>query len=398
MIYADAAATTPVHREVLAAMWPYLTAEFGNPSSAHELGERAADALAAAREQVAAAFGARPGEVVFTSSGTEANTLGIVGLALGAVTSHRRGRHIITSATEHPSVFAATDHLQRWHGFEVTVLDVTPDGQVTVAALSAALRADTALVSIHYANNEIGAMQDVERLSSLAREEGALFHTDAVQGACGIPISLTKLGVDALSISGHKIGAPKGIGALVMKATAPFEPPLAGGSQERGRRPGTQNVAGAVGLGVAAAKLAARRNDPNTGVAALTACRDALISGVLSQVPGAILTGPDPRHALLERHPGHASFCFPGANGEAVLRELERLGVIASAGSACAAGREDPSPVLLALGLSPEVAQTSMRLTFDAPLDVGVVIAAVARAVAAVRRLAESPAGEGFLA
>lgn len=400
MIYADAAATTPVRREVLEAMWPYLTSEFGNPSSTHELGHRAAAGLASARAEVARAFGARPGEVIFTSGGTESANLAVKGLALGTP----RGRHVITSAIEHEAVLESVRYLERLHGFEVTVLDVGADGVVSPSAVREALRPGTTLVTIHHANNEIGVVQDVAALAAAAHEAGALFHTDAVQSAGWLDVSLTGLGVDALSISGHKLGTPKGIGALVVRAGLPLEPVIHGGGQERGRRSGTENVAFAVGLGVAARGLADRR----AGAAELAATRDALISGVLERVPGALLTGPDPRASAVSadddaapasqaaappsaasavRHPGHASFCFPGTSGEAVLLELERAGIVTSSGSACAAGRDEPSHVLLALGLSPQVAQTSVRFTLEAPLEAAPLVDAVVAATTAVGRL-----------
>lgn len=385
MIYADAAATTPVRRDVLEAMWPYLTQEFGNPSSTHELGHRAASALSTARAQVASAFGARPGEVVFTSGGTESDNLAVKGLALASP----RGRHLVTTAIEHEAVLESVAYLERVHGFEVTFADVDPAGAVTPEALRAALRPDTTLVSVHHANNEIGTVQDVAALAAVAHEVGALFHTDAVQSAGWLDVSLPGLGVDALSISGHKLGTPKGIGALVVRAGLPLEPLIHGGGQERGRRSGTENVAFAVGLGVAAASLAERRQ----AAAELAGSRDALITGVLDAVPGALLTGPDPRaeapssDAPITRHPGHASFCFPGTSGEAVLLELERQGIVTSSGSACAAGRDEPSHVLLALGLSPEVAQTSVRFTLESPFDPAPLVAAVVEATRTVSRL-----------
>ncbi|GAB2450476.1 cysteine desulfurase family protein [Xylanimonas ulmi] len=399
MLYADASATTPVRREVLEAMWPYLTGEFGNPSSTHDLGHRAASALASARADVAAAFGARPGEVVFTSGGTEADNLAVKGLALATP----RGRHVVTSAIEHEAVGQSVDALARLHGFTVTVLTPQPDGVVTPEALRAALRPDTTLVTIHHANNEVGTVQDVAALAAVAHEAGAPFHTDAVQSAGWLDVSLAGLGVDALSVSGHKIGAPKGVGALLVRAGLPLEPVLHGGGQERGRRSGTENVAFAVGLAAAARALPALR----ARAGEVAASRDALIDGVLARVPGALLTGPDPRPTApaapgtakaaapgtaqepgtARRLPGHASFCFPGTSGEAVLLELERAGVTTSSGSACAAGRDEPSHVLLALGLAPEVAQTSVRLTVDAPFDADAVVAAVVAATTAVGRL-----------
>lgn len=383
MLYADAAATTPVRREVLEAMWPYLTGEFGNPSSTHELGHRAASALAAARAEVAAAFGARPGEVTFTSGGTEADNLAVKGLALAATDPARgaraRGRHIVTTAIEHEAVLESVEYLRRRHGFGVTLVDLAPDGTVTPDALRAALRPETALVTIHHANNEIGTVQDVAALAAVAHEAGALFHTDAVQAAGWLDVSLGRAGADAVSVSGHKLGAPKGVGALLVRAGIPVEPLIHGGGQERGRRSGTENVAFAVGLAAAVRGLPALRARADE----VAASRDALVGGVLSRIPTAILTGADPAHRL----PGHASFCFPGTSGEAVLLELERSGVITSSGSACAAGRDEPSHVLLALGIPPEIAQTSVRFTTETPFDAAALVEAVVAATATVGSL-----------
>ncbi|WP_425955203.1 cysteine desulfurase family protein [Xylanimonas sp. McL0601] len=375
MLYADAAATTPVRREVLEAMWPYLTGEFGNPSSTHELGHRASTALADARAAVAAAFGARPGEVVFTAGGTEADNLAIKGLAL----ARPRGRHVVTTAIEHEAVLESVAYLERFHGFEVTVLAPSPDGVVAPDALRSALRPDTTLVTIHHANNEIGTVQDVAALADVAHEVGALFHTDAVQAAGWLDVSLRGLGVDAISVSGHKLGAPKGVGALLLRAGLPLEPLIHGGGQERGRRSGTENVAFAVGLAAAVRTLPGLRARADD----VAASRDALIDGVLARVPAAILTGAAPARRL----PGHASFCFSGTSGEAVLLELERSGVLTSSGSACAAGRDEPSHVLLALGLSPEVAQTSVRFTLEAPFEAAPLVEAVVAATTTVGRL-----------
>jgi cysteine desulfurase len=378
VLYADAAATTPVRREVLEAMWPYLTGEFGNPSSTHELGHRASAALADARAEVAAAFGARPGEVVFTSGGTEADNLAVKGLAL----ARPRGRHVVTSAIEHEAVLESVASLERLHGFEVTMQSPSPDGTVSPDALRAALRPDTTLVSIHHANNEVGTVQDVAALAEVAHAAGALFHTDAVQAAGWLDVSLHGLGVDAVSVSGHKLGAPKGVGALLVRAGLPLEPVLHGGGQERGRRSGTENVAFAVGLGVAARGVPALR----ARAVDVAASRDALVDGVLARVPAAVLTGAAP--ASGRRLPGHASFCFAGTSGEAVLLELERSGVLTSSGSACAAGRDAPSHVLLALGLAPEVAQASVRFTVEAPFDAAPVVEAVVAATTTLARLA----------
>lgn len=350
MIYLDAAATTPVRREVLEAMWPYLTGDFGNPSSHHEVGESAARGLEAARASLATAFGCRASEVIFTSGGTEANNLAIKGIALAST----RGKHIVTTAIEHPAVLEAVDYLVRLHGFEATILEVDASGRVAPDAVAAALRDDTALVSIMLANNEIGTVQPIAEIAEHTRARGIPFQTDAVQAAGWLHLSVDALGVDAISISGHKLGAPKGVGALVVRSRVPLEPLIHGGGQERGRRSGTENVAGAVALATALELASA----PAPGVSVL---RDAFIDRVLREVPDAVLTGS--RDARL---PGHASFCFAGTSGEAVLLGLEARGLVCSSGSACAAGSDDPSPVLLAIGIRPEVAQTAVRFTFGA--------------------------------
>ncbi|MDO7882168.1 cysteine desulfurase family protein [Antiquaquibacter soli] len=349
MIYLDQAATSATRREVLEAMWPYLTGDFGNPSSHHAVGESAARGLADARSRVAAVLGVRASEVVFTSGGTEADNLAVKGIVLAS----RRGRHIVTSAIEHPAVLESCDYLARHHGADVTVLPVGSDGLVDPDRFAASLRDDTALATIMYANNEVGTVQPVEELARAARERGIPFHTDAVQAAGWLPLALDTLGVDALSISGHKLGAPKGIGALAVRARVPLEAVLHGGGQERERRSGTENVAGAVGLATAL-ELAGAADVPR-----IAALRDDFIAEVLASVPGAMLTG-----SATHRLPGHASFCFPGTSGESVLLGLEARGITCSSGSACAAGSDEPSDVLLALGIPAEVAQTAVRFTF----------------------------------
>ena len=384
MIFLDAAATTPVRREVLEAMWPYLTGEFGNPSSHHSLGEAAAAALAGARAATAKALGCRPGEVVFTSGGTEADNLAVKGIALARRAADPRLDRVAISAVEHPAVEESARYLERVHGFAVDVIPVDRFGQVSEEALAAVLQPGTALVSIMYANNEVGTVQPIARLAALARAHGVPFHTDAVQAAGWLPLDTGALGVDALSISGHKLGAPKGSGALFVRGRVRVEPLVHGGGQERGRRSGTENVAGAVALATA---LALPR-EPAGRVAAL---RDGFIDAVLAGVPGALLTG----HPT-ERLPSVASFCFPGTSGESVLLELERQGIICSSGSACAAGSDAPSPVLLALGIEPEIAQTAVRFSFDSTVTAAQLqeaAAAVRTAVAGVRSLGTPSTG-----
>ncbi len=354
MIYLDAAATTAVRREVLEAMWPHLSGDFGNPSSHHELGEAASIALLDARTTVAALFGARASEVIFTSGGTEADNLAVKGIAL----ANPRGRHIVTSAVEHEAVRESCEYLERFHGFEVSVVGVDEFGLVDPDEVSRVLRPDTTLVSVILANNEVGAVQPIREIAALTHAVGAVMHTDAVQGAGWI--DLRELGADSISISGHKLGAPKGIGALYLRRRIALEPLVHGGGQERGRRSGTENVAGAVGLAAAVRLSEGSRLHASERVSAL---RDEFISEVLDAVPGAKLTGPPVR-----RLASNASFCFPGTSGESILLELGRRGVVCSAGSACAVGSDEPSHVLLAMGIEPEVAKTAVRFSMDASI------------------------------
>ncbi len=352
MIYADHAATTPVRREALEAMWPYLTGQFGNPSSHHTVGEAAAAGLEAARASIAQALGARAGDLVFTGSGTEADNLAVKGIALG----RPRGRHLITSPLEHEAVLASADHLARLHGFEVEFLTPDRDGLVSADELAGLIRPDTTLVSVQYANNEIGTVQPLADLAQVTRAAGVPLHTDAVQAAGWLSLNVAALGVDALSLSGHKLGAPKGIGLLWVRGRFTLEPVLHGGGQERGRRSGTENVPGAVALATALTAAEAEREAVS---ARLTGLRTRFTSAVLDQVPGAQLTGPAER-----RLPASASFVFDGTGGEAVLLELERRGILCSSGSACAAGSDEPSHVLTALGLADDLARTAVRFTF----------------------------------
>ena len=382
MIFLDAAATTPVRREVLEAMWPYLSGDFGNPSSHHSLGDAAARALAEAREATAKALGCRPGEIVFTSGGTEADNLAVKGIALARRAADPRLGRVAISAVEHPAVEESARYLERVHGFAVDVVPVDRYGQVGDEALAAVLRPETALASVMYANNEVGTVQPVARLAALARGLGIPFHSDAVQAAGWLPLDVRELGVDALSISGHKLGAPKGCGALYVRGRTRLEPLIHGGGQERARRSGTENVAGAVGLATALGLAGASGPEASARVAGL---RDDFIAAVLAGVPGAALTGQP-----ADRLPSVASFCFPGTSGESVLLELERQGVICSSGSACAAGSDEPSPVLLAMGIGAEVAQTAVRFSFDSSVtaaELHEAAAAVRTAVGSIRTL-----------
>ncbi|RFA09652.1 cysteine desulfurase [Subtercola boreus] len=379
MIYLDAAATTPVRREVLEAMWPYLTGDFGNPSSTHSLGERAATTLAEARASVARVLGVRSSEIVFTSGGTEADNLAVKGIALGAP----RGRQLVITPIEHEAVLESADYLRRHHGFRVDVLGVDSTGLVDPLEFQALVTTETTLASVMFANNEVGTVQPLAELGRIARAAAVPLHTDAVQAAGWLPLDVRALGVDALSFSGHKLGAPKGVGVLFARGRLPLEPVLHGGGQERGHRSGTENVAGAVGLATA---LTLAEQTREGDAARITVLRDALIAGVQNGVPDARLTG----HPTA-RLPGNASFCFPGTSGEAILLELERDGIVCSSGSACAAGSDEPSHVLLALGVDPAVAQTAVRFTLSAATtaaEIEETIGAVARAFRTVRALA----------
>jgi cysteine desulfurase len=384
MLYLDTAATTPVRREALEAAWPYLTGDFGNPSSTHELGLRASTALTDAHARLAAVLGVRPGEVIFTSGGTEGANLAVKGIALASP----RGRHLVTAATEHEAVLESAYQLRRLHGFDLTFTELDEQGLVTPEALAAALRDDTTLVSIAYANNEIGTVQPIAELARIAHRVGARFHTDAVQAAGRLGLDVNTLGVDALSLSGHKVGAPKGSGAIAVRTGVALEPVISGGGQERGRRSGTENVAFAVALATALEAAERERTERVSstpdGDAGTDAARDEFIARVLAIVPGAALTGHPTR-----RIPGHASFVVDGVHGETVLLELERRAVIASSGSACAAGRTEPSHVLTAIGIPDDLASTSLRFTWG-DLSVPDLLRAadlLAESVAVVRRI-----------
>lgn len=388
MIYLDAAATTPVKQEILDLIWPLMSRDFGNPSSHHGPGETAARALGYARTTAASTLRVRTGDIVFTSGGTEANNLAIIGLAL----ANPRGKHLVRSAVEHSSVREACDYLVRHHGFTVDVAPVDRNGRVDPDALAALLRPDTTLVTVMAVNNEVGTIQPVAAVAAAARTVGALVHTDAVQAAGWLDAAELASHVDALSVSGHKLGGMKGAGLAMIRGRLPLEPLLHGGGQERGRRSGTENVAGAVSTATAL-RLAAAGSEHFDEVKRRSAY---LIETVLAGLDGtsgngiagqgttaALLTG-DPVH----RVPGIVSFAFPGTHGEAVLLELERRGIVCSSGSACAAGSTDPSPVLLAMGYEPDVALTAVRLSFTAEATEVQLTTAARAVVAAVQAVA----------
>jgi cysteine desulfurase len=354
-IYLDYASTTPVHPRVLEAVEPYLRQEFGNPSNLYALGRRAGDALERARAQVAAILGSHEDEIVFTGGGSESDNLALKGVAMAAP----KRRHLVTTTIEHSAVLGTARDLQEHWGMEVTYVPVDERGIVDPAAVVAALRPDTCLVSVMLANNEIGTIQPVAEIARACRARGVPIHTDAVQAAGFLDLNVGRLGVDLLSLSGHKVYAPKGVGVLYVRRDAPLVPLIHGGSQEGGRRAGTQNVAGIVGCGVALELVEQHRA---ATCARLTALSDRLIAGIEAAVPGALLNGD--RHRRL---PGNASFCFGDVQGETILLEMERDDVYASSGSACHAGSQDPSHVLLAIGRSAELAHTAVRLTLGVP-------------------------------
>jgi cysteine desulfurase len=336
-------------------MEPYLRQEFGNPSNLHPPGRRAAAALARARAQVAAVLGAHDDEIVFTGGGSESDNLALKGVAL----SRPGPRHLVTTAIEHSAVLGAVRDLQEHFGIAVTCVPVPESGIVDPGAVGAAIRPDTVLVSVMLANNEIGTIQPVAEVARLARARGALVHTDAVQAAGLLDLNVGRLGVDLLSLSAHKVYAPKGVGVLYVRRGTALAPLIHGGDQEGRRRAGTENLPGIVACGAALELV--ERHRPDTG-ARLTALRDRLIEGIEAAVPGALLNGHRRR-----RLPGNVNVCIPGVQGETVLLELEMEGVYASSGSACHAGAQDPSHVLLAIGRSPALAHTALRLTMGAP-------------------------------
>lgn len=367
MLYLDHAATTPVRPQALQAAWPYLTEQFGNPSSVHEIGLQAKNALDWARQTCAEHLGALPEEIVFTSGGTEANNLAIKGIAL----ANPRGRHIVSSPLEHEAVLACLRYLETFHNFEITMLPVAPDGSISTEALRAALRSDSTLVTLMLANNEIGTVYPIAEFAAVAAEFGVPFHTDAVQAAGWFDLDVAALGVQALSLSGHKFGAPKGSGLLYLNRRVSAEPVLHGGGQEGGLRSGTQNVAWAVAIAVALQQL----DSPEVESAKVGAVTSNFIDQVLARFDRARLTGPSPDGLLPNqwraRHPAIASFTFAGINGETLLLELESAGVTCSSGSACAAGSTEPSHVLTALGIEYDVCRTAVRFSFghDATSD-----------------------------
>jgi cysteine desulfurase len=377
IIYLDHAATTALDRRVLDAMMPYLTTEYGNASSIYTLGRRAMQAIDSAREQVAEIIHARPTEIAFVGCGSESDNLAIKGVAFA---SQQKGKHLITSAIEHHAVLHTCQYLERF-GFKTTYLPVDEYGRVDPDDVGRAITDQTTLVSIMYANNEIGTIEPIAEIGRICRAKKVPLHVDAVQAAGALPLDVTELHADLLSLSAHKFYGPKGMGILYVRQGVRILPQLQGGSQERGRRAGTENVAGIVGTATA---LCLAQEELPSVVPHLRSLRDRLIAGVLA-IPQSRLTG----HPH-DRLPNNASFSFAGVEGESILLSLDLLGIAASTGSACTSGSIDPSHVLSAIGLPPEWSHGSLRLTLgkeNTEEDVETVIAALPGIVEKVRGL-----------
>ena len=377
-VYADNAATTQMSRAAIDAMMPYMETVYGNPSSLHSVGQQAAEALQNARERIAACLNASPREIYFTSGGSEADNQAILSAArLGA----RKGKkHIISTAFEHHAVLHTLKQLEK-EGFEIELLPVGAIGTITAQQVKSALRADTCLVTVMYANNEIGSILPIAEIGEVCREAGVLFHTDAVQAAGHVPIDVQAQHIDMLSLSAHKFHGPKGIGVLYARQGVPLTSLIEGGAQERGKRAGTENLPAIMGMAAALEDACAHIDENARKVSAL---RDRLIAG-LSKIPHSALNG-DP----VNRLPGNVSFCFEGIEGESLLLLLDAKGICASSGSACTSGSLDPSHVLLAIGRPHEVAHGSLRLSlceWNTDEDVDRILAAVPEVVAYLREM-----------
>ena len=377
-VYADNAATTKVSQAALEAMLPYFTEIYGNPSSLHSVGHEAYEALESARERIAAVLGCQPREIYFTSGGTEADNMAIrTAAALGA----RKGKkHIISTAFEHHAVLHTLKKLEK-EGFEVTLLDVKDHHNITAQQVKAALREDTCLVTCMFANNEIGSVLPIREIGAVCKEAGVIFHTDAVQAVGHLPIHVKNDNIDMLSLSGHKFHGPRGVGVLyIRRGLAPVNI-IEGGGQERGKRPGTENLPGIMGM-AAALDEAIANLDANTKK--VTALRDKLIAG-LSKIPHSVLNGDS-----VNRLPGNVSFCFEGIEGESLLLYLDAMGICASSGSACTSGSLDPSHVLLAIGRVHDVAHGSLRLSiceYNTDEEIDHILACVPKVVQNLRNM-----------
>jgi cysteine desulfurase len=377
-VYLDYNATTPVEPEVLDAMLPYFSGEFGNASSIHTFGQKARAAVETAREQVAALLGARPQEIFFTSGGTESDNHAIFGIVFSSSISRP---HVITSFVEHEAVLNACQALEK-QGVSVTYLPVDQDGLIDLQNLKSSLRPETVLITVMHANNELGTVQPLEEIGRMAKEADVYFHTDAVQSAGKIPIDVNQFQLDLLSLSGHKLYAPKGIGALYVRGGTRLRQLLYGGHHQRGVRPGTENVAGIVGLGKAA-EIA--RNALANDAGRLSALRDQLEHGLLHRVPHSRING-----GRAPRTPNTTNLVFPGVEGEALLIALDLKGLACSTGAACSSGAVEPSHVLTAIGLPAEEARASLRFSLGrhtTQADVDFAIQVVPAVVAQLRQL-----------
>ena len=375
-VYADNAATTCVSRAALDAMLPYLLEDYGNPSSLYAFGQKAQEALQEARETVAKCIGATPREIYFTSGGSEADNQAIVSAA--RVGARHGKKHLISTKFEHHAVLHTLKKLEK-EGFEVTLLDVHADGVVRLEDVEAAIRPDTCLVTVMFANNEIGTIQPIREIGALCRERGIPFHTDAVQAAGHMPIDVVEMDIDMLSMSGHKFHAPKGVGVLYAKRNMPLVNIIEGGAQERGKRAGTENVAGIVAL-AAALKESCEHMEENT--ARILPMRDKLFAE-LAKIPHSKING-----SLAHHVPGTVNMCFEGIEGESLLLLLDDNGICASSGSACTSGSLDPSHVLLSIGLPHEVAHGSLRLSigeYNTMEEIDHIIETVPKVVAYLR-------------
>ena len=352
-IYVDNAATTKTSRTAIEAMLPYMDKIYGNPSSLHSVGQAAADALRKAREEAAEVLGCEPNEITFTSGGSEADNQALVSAA--AIGARKGKKHIISTAFEHHAILHTLKKLEK-EGFEVTLLDVHENGMVSAQQVADAIREDTCLVSVMYANNEIGSIQPIAEIGAVCKEKGVIFHTDAVQAVGHVRINVKEENIDMLSLSAHKFHGPKGVGLLYARKGVRLTNIIEGGAQERGKRAGTENIPGIVGM-VAALKEANANIDVNAEK--VSALRDRLIEG-LEKIPHSALNGD-----RTKRLPGNVSFCFEGIEGESLLLLLDAKGICASSGSACTSGSLDPSHVLLAIGRPHEVAHGSLRLTLS---------------------------------
>lgn len=353
IIYMDNAATTNISPEVLDSMMPYLTTQYGNPSSIYSIGRESRKAIEYAREQVSKALNCDTNEIYFTSGGSESDNWAIKGVAFA---NENKGKHIITTSIEHHAVLHTCKYLEKY-GFEITYLPVKSNGIIDINDLKKAIRKDTILISIMYANNEIGSIQPIKEIGEIAKENNIYFHTDAVQAIGNIPINLKELNIDLLSLSAHKFHGPKGVGVLYIRKGVKISNMIHGGGQEKNMRAGTENVAGIVGLGKA---IELSTIDIEKKSKYLITLRERLIKGIMESIPDTILNG-DP----INRLPGNVNVCFKYIEGESILLMLDMKGICASSGSACTSGSLNPSHVLLAIGLPHEIAHGSLRLTLS---------------------------------